>query len=296
MGIRWASIVAVTLRMIDHTHRNDFFFFRCTYLLWLALTVVTCLPAFVPPFVALMVAALLVFVWIFVNISPKRLICTFLISVLQIFFREMVARNQFKVPPQNVPCIFVIAPHANQFIDPFVVMHAVGRMDLCYLTAAKSIRQRFVGLLARLIESIPVERSHDLAFNGTGEVWLSPEDRCTVIGRGTCFTKELKPRDEIYIGPHGPFRVVAVRSDDTLTIKELPLASAQPPPREAGGDALPTEGLLGGGHQTFRVVPYADQSAMFDAVHEALYAGKAVGIFPEGGSHDRPSLLPLSEL
>ena len=32
---------------------------------------------------------------------------------------------------------------------------------------------------------------------------------------------------------------------------------------------------------------------MFNAVHEALHSGKAVGIFPEGGSHDRPSLLPL---
>ena len=32
---------------------------------------------------------------------------------------------------------------------------------------------------------------------------------------------------------------------------------------------------------------------MFSAVYDTLAAGKAVGIFPEGGSHDQPSLLPL---
>ena len=32
---------------------------------------------------------------------------------------------------------------------------------------------------------------------------------------------------------------------------------------------------------------------MFNAVSEALIGGKSVGIFPEGGSHDQPSLLPL---
>lgn len=44
---------------------------------------------------------------------------------------------------------------------------------------------------------------------------------------------------------------------------------------------------------TYTVTPRVDQSAMFNAVSEALFAGKSVGIFPEGGSHDQPSLLPL---
>ena len=145
------------------------FTFRAGWLLWLALASVACLPPIgITPFGALGVAALLVSAWIITNISPKRLICTILIGVLEIFFREMGARNQYKVPPQNVPCIIVCAPHANQFLDPLVVMNAVGRMDLCFLAAAKSMRLRFVGLLARLVQSIPVERSEDVAFEGAG--------------------------------------------------------------------------------------------------------------------------------
>lgn len=34
-------------------------------------------------------------------------------------------------------------------------------------------------------------------------------------------------------------------------------------------------------------------ASMFRAVHAALHAGAAVGIFPEGMSHDAPSLVPL---
>ena len=32
---------------------------------------------------------------------------------------------------------------------------------------------------------------------------------------------------------------------------------------------------------------------MFSAVHAALANGGCIGIFPEGGSHDRTDLLPL---
>ena len=46
----------------------------------------------------------------------------------------------------------------------------------------------------------------------------------------------------------------------------------------------------------FTYRPRVDQSAMFADVYQALEAGTAVGIFPEGGSHDRPSLLPLKVL
>ena len=38
---------------------------------------------------------------------------------------------------------------------------------------------------------------------------------------------------------------------------------------------------------------YIDQSTVFDGVYEALRMGQCLGIFPEGGSHDRTDLLPL---
>ena len=36
-----------------------------------------------------------------------------------------------------------------------------------------------------------------------------------------------------------------------------------------------------------------DQSKVFNAVFDSLKKGNCIGIFPEGGSHDRTDLLPL---
>ena len=119
--------------------------------------------------------------WVVGNVSPKRVVASFLISVMDIFFREIGARNQFKVPPEGWPVIFVCAPHSNQFLDPFVVMKAVRRTDLCYLTAAKSMRKRFIGARARArsIRS-SARRSGFPAQAG----WLS-EDGVTLSGRAS---------------------------------------------------------------------------------------------------------------
>jgi glycerol-3-phosphate O-acyltransferase/dihydroxyacetone phosphate acyltransferase len=51
------------------------------------------------------------------------------------------------------------------------------------------------------------------------------------------------------------------------------------------------EQLLGG--IAYKVAPHVDQSEMYDAVFRSLSGGGCIGIFPEGGSHDRPSMLPL---
>ncbi|EHL01736.1 putative Uncharacterized acyltransferase [Glarea lozoyensis 74030] len=43
----------------------------------------------------------------------------------------------------------------------------------------------------------------------------------------------------------------------------------------------------------YKTAPKVDQTEVYDAVFDRLSAGGAVGIFPEGGSHDRTELLPL---
>lgn len=43
----------------------------------------------------------------------------------------------------------------------------------------------------------------------------------------------------------------------------------------------------------FKTAPHVDQSAVYKAVFSRLDHGGCIGIFPEGGSHDRPELLPL---
>lgn len=44
---------------------------------------------------------------------------------------------------------------------------------------------------------------------------------------------------------------------------------------------------------TYKIAPKIDQSQVYEAVTESLVEGDTIGIFPEGGSHDRTTLLPL---
>lgn len=50
-------------------------------------------------------------------------VSVFLFNILfTIFFREIKVRGAYNVPEVGVPTILVCAPHANQFIDPALVM------------------------------------------------------------------------------------------------------------------------------------------------------------------------------
>ena len=248
--------------------------YRNTWMLWIALALVACLPPLdVPPLVALSLSCAVVGWWTLINVELRTLFVTLMFSILDVFFREIGARNQYKVPQEGAPVLFVCAPHANQFLDPFVVMYGTGRSDVAFLAAAKSLRKRLVGGLARLLKSIPVERAQDLAFKGAGAVWLSPEDGVSLSGRGTRFLEQLHPSDSVSWGG-ATGRVETVDSDERCTLR----APLTPPSDE---------------YAPYKVLPHVDQSLMFTEVYSALLKGRAVGIFPEGGSHDRASLLPL---
>lgn len=43
----------------------------------------------------------------------------------------------------------------------------------------------------------------------------------------------------------------------------------------------------------FKILPKVDQSQVFKSVEDVLGSGGTVAMFPEGGSHDRPDLLPF---
>jgi glycerol-3-phosphate O-acyltransferase / dihydroxyacetone phosphate acyltransferase len=43
----------------------------------------------------------------------------------------------------------------------------------------------------------------------------------------------------------------------------------------------------------FKIIPKVDQAALYHEVTKSLVEGTCICLFPEGGSHDRPDLLPL---
>lgn len=44
---------------------------------------------------------------------------------------------------------------------------------------------------------------------------------------------------------------------------------------------------------TFKVIPKLDQTHVYESVISRLIHGQSIGIFPEGGSHDRSEMLPI---
>jgi glycerol-3-phosphate O-acyltransferase/dihydroxyacetone phosphate acyltransferase len=105
-----------------------------------------------------------------------------------------------------------------------------------------------------------------------------------------------------HVPPNGPVLLVANHPNSLLDPAMVALA-ARRPVRFLAKAPLLTDPLVGflvrgaGSIPVYRRVDDPSQMArneeMFRAVHEALSRGAAVGIFPEGLSHNEPSLAPL---
>ncbi|CAG8608470.1 10537_t:CDS:10 [Cetraspora pellucida] len=160
-------------------------------------------------------------------------------DITDTFFREIKSRGSHKIPEEG-PIIFVAAPHANQFVDPLILMRNSKR-PISFLIAEKSMKRKYIGAMARALHTIPVVRPQDLAKPGKGKIYLN--DRKTE-----------------------PLTITGI---DTKFIEQLKIGTA------------------------YKCLPHIDQSKVYKAVFEVLNAGGCVGIFPEGGSHDRTEILPL---
>ena len=132
------------------------------------------------------------------------------------------------------------------------------------------MRRKFIGKVASAMGAIPVERPQDVKFPGAGQVSL---EGTTVKGDGeTKFLSQLTEGATIMIGEINGV-VASIESESEATLKK-PLKESLP-------------------MQKYKIIPKLDQEAVFETVANALLEGKAIGIFPEGGSHDRSDLLPL---
>ncbi|CAJ0839818.1 27_t:CDS:10 [Entrophospora sp. SA101] len=202
--------------------------------------------------------------------------------ILDIFFREIRPRNSHKIPKEG-PIIFVAAPHANQFVDPLILMRHCQRR-VSFLIAEKSMRRRFIGTMARALNAIPVIRPQDLKRSGKGRIQLlnRKSEPTHIIGMKTEFTKQLKVGWRISLPQDlGSSEVLEIISDTELLLKK------------EIKDLRALEVLTCSEGTAYYCVPCVDQSKVYNAVFERLNAGHCIGIFPEGGSHDRTEILPL---
>jgi len=144
---------------------------------------------------------------------------------------------------------------------------------LGFLIAAKSMTRFVVGYFARQLGAIPVHRAQDAAIGGKGTVSIRGTK---VIGTGTSFLADFQKSGASFhcSGESDGLRVVTVVSDTELELANVP----------AKGDV---------DNVKYKIIPKLDQGKVYEAVWHRLGEGGCIGIFPEGGSHDRSDLLPL---
>lgn len=204
------------------------------------------------------------------------------LKAFQLFFREIRSRGAFRIPKTG-PIIFVCAPHANQFVDPMLVMqqaqiHADRRIS--FLVAEVSHRQKLIGSFTHLTHSIPVIRPQDNLKPASGKIFVNyDQDPLRVRGEGTKFMSELGAKGLIGLPRVGNSEISEIISDTELILRK---EFSNPKARE-----LLTQDT------NYKFAAHVDQSITFRHVFNHLSQGGCVGIYPEGGSHDRSDLLPL---
>jgi glycerol-3-phosphate O-acyltransferase / dihydroxyacetone phosphate acyltransferase len=227
--------------------------------------------------------------------------------IVDLFFREIHPRGSWKIP-RTGPVLFVAAPHANQFIDPLILMRIVrqeAHRRIFFLIAEKSMRRKFIGTMSGKVGALPVGRAMDSKHPAEGKIYLPDPfgDPTLVRGVGTKFDSKDFQIGGLIVLPSvnneaASSEIVEILNSEELRVKRPfkgAVAMQQLTGREdSGEDAKVARGPVNDFEGTkFQVAPKIDQSKVYDAVFDQLNRGNCVGIFPEGGSHDRTDLLPL---
>ena len=180
------------------------------------------------------------------------------------------------------------------------------------LIAEKSMRRKFIGAVVRASGAVPVARALDSTKPGPGRIYLpNPQGNPLLVrGVGTNFeTPDVQVGGLLVLptvnGLAANAEIQEIRGPEEIMLKKEfkgVVALSQMTGRKdlnENGDAMngggqgkiePVEGFEG---STYKIAPKVDQTKVYDAVFDRLNDGGCVGIFPEGGSHDRTELLPL---
>merc|ERR1719450_2037212 len=119
----------------------------------------------------------------------------------------------------------------------------------------------------------------------------------------TCFTKVFAKHDKLrFMGYEKQYKILKILSDAELVIEvagddqlgEIETIigkhkfGAKSPMKKKVEEEMIKSNPLG-----YEVLKHIDQSQVFSYVFDRLASGRPLGIFPEGGSHDRTDILPI---
>jgi glycerol-3-phosphate O-acyltransferase / dihydroxyacetone phosphate acyltransferase len=198
----------------------------------------------------------------------------------------------------------------EQFVDPLILMRVL-RTDasrrVSFLIADKSMKRRFIGTASAAVGALPVARALDSVKAAKGRIFLArpDDDPALIYGIDTDFKSGGFEVGGLIVLPKVRGQTPSTEIAEIISPTELRLkkpfktsealesltgqvtSSGDGEPGNAPYHNAETKGT------TFKVAPYVDQTKVYDRVFEDLKDGGCIGIFPEGGSHDRPDLLPL---
>lgn len=201
-----------------------------------------------------------------------------------------------------------------QFVDPLMLMRVVKKYSgrrIQFLIAEKSMKRKFVGAMAGMTGVVPVGRAMDQTKPATGKIYLPDpiNDPCLVRGVGTNFEdKNFQVGGSIVLpkvdNKAATAEILEIKGPEELRLKR-PFKGGVAMQQLTGRNDMTKDGTFINGAAdkkgtadgfegiNFLVAPKLDQTEVYDAVHSVLHNGGSIGIFPEGGSHDRTDLLPL---
>ncbi len=198
-----------------------------------------------------------------------------------------------------------------QFVDALILQRTLkleAKRRVSLLIAQKSV-SGFIGWASRQVGCVPVGRAQDSAKPGKGTVYLPDpiNDPTLIRGIGTDFEKDAEVGGMLFLpsvkGQSGAsVDVAAILGPEEIRIKR-PLKGKLPITQLTGREDIDEDGKIQNkdvhgpqpGYQgtKYKLAPHIDQTKVYQAVFDRLKSGGCVGIFPEGGSHDRTELLPL---
>ena len=157
-----------------------------------------------------------------------------------------------------------------------------------------------------MMGSIPVGRALDKVVPTKGKIFLPDQDNDPTLiqGAGTDFENGQFQKGGLIVLPKVGNQTPSTEIAEVLSATQLRLKKPFKTPDaiqlltqngNGNGDSPGREpdGNVQSRGCTFKVAPHVDQSKVYNDVFNSLEAGEIIGIFPEGGSHDRTDLLPL---
>lgn len=214
------------------------------------------------------------------SVTQAHMILYFLVKL---FFRSTINHIFFRsveiVGAENLPKlgpVILTGNHNNQFVDGAILLTNC-RRKISFMIAEKSWKRPLVGFMARVFHAIPVSRPQDTVKTGAGIINL--DGTKTVTGRDTLFSSQVTPGSQLVV-KGGSGQDVSLKVHEVISDTKLILVAETPKESNAA-------------ECKYKILPKVDQSSMYEAVFQCLGEGKCLGIFPEGGSHDRTDLLPL---